>query len=116
MSFISRQELRDLLPNAEQGISTEQFDAINRVVSELIIDITGATMPDSPENAPSWSKLPACLLFHRLSVIKQPKPTPESLEDSRANYKQAIELLARHATASSSTNMRFGTVKERFVW
>lgn len=116
MSFISRSELKELLPNAEGGITDAQFDAINKAVSELIIDLTGIAMPDSPAVAPAWSKFPAALLFHRISTIKQSKPTPESLEDSRANYKQAVEILSRHVSANKTTSPKFVNIKERYKW
>lgn len=117
MPYISRVELKGLLPSVDSAIVDEaQFDLINNIVSGFISDHTGIEIPESANEAPQWIKLPACQIFYRMSVMQDQHPTSETVEDSQISFTAALKILDKHIVKKSVLGFKSVNIEERHKW
>jgi len=104
--FISREELQIIMPIAHKLTdSDEQFNAVNAAVSGFISDRVGIPVPDSPETAPVWCKLPSCQIYNWLITANVQGMSPEELTAREQSYQNALEALDRHRTIQPTGNI-----------
>jgi len=122
MPLITLAEIKALgFPNIETqcDINSTNFTGLEQEAAQIVADETGITIPDSVNNAPSWSKLPATWIIYYITITRKNSSTAEDKNMARQFYNDALARLAKHKTKPSASPAGLysaGDITEKYIW